>query len=302
MTDNVSQPVARRSRLRPSPNVGISLTPRKVRVIVAVFLNRAMRGDQLDCLFSSVKTRNESLRLMFDHGYLSRSFPAASHFGAPVYHVGKAGVPVAVSALAEAGLELTGEDVRALCRKPALTQLEHSLRISDVYAAFCLRDGYGVGVSIREFLPEQLVRCDYEVRKPDTQKWHMRRFAPDGALVVSLEGGPSVVLFLEIDLGSVDLVRFAKKCQAFQHVAGSGLATESTGTHAAALAVVTVSDARLARLRRIADEQGCPDALLSTLEEIRRMGRSARWSKAGSAGSLTLFEYLSGLEVQTCSV
>jgi len=115
MTDNRSDTAVRRSRTRPCPKTGISLTPRKSRIIVAAFLNRATRGDHYAALFSSVKTRNECLRLMFDHGYLQRSFPAASCFGAPVYHIGKAGVPVAVSALSEAGLELSSEDAKALC-------------------------------------------------------------------------------------------------------------------------------------------------------------------------------------------
>jgi len=293
MSNNTPE-TSRRCRTRPCPVAGISITPRKVRIIVAAFLNRVARGENFDALFASVKTRNECLRLMFDHGYLNRSFPAASCFGAPVYHVGRAGVPVAVSALSKAGIELSSEDVKALSRRPALTQLDHALRASDVYAACCLCADDSAGVRVDRFLPEHLVRFDYEIRRPDTQKWQERRFAPDGAMVVSVgdAGSGLVALFLEIDLGTVDLLRFAKKCQAFTHVSAAGLSVGRTGAEYAALAIVTTSEPRLARLRAVAEKQRCSPVLLTTFGEMERSGLSATWARAGSDGRVTIKEFL----------
>jgi len=146
---------------------------------------------------------------------------------------------------------------------------------------------------VARFLPEQAVRFEYDVRVPGSAAWRQRCFAPDGAFVISAgEGAPAVVLFVEVDLATVPLDRFAVKYGAFDHVVAGGLATSRTGCASAAMAVVTVSDLRLRRLRRLAEEAGCSRVVLTTFAEIERSGLAAKWSDAGSDRCLTLRELL----------
>ena len=280
------------NRLRPRLSAGMRLTPRKVQVVVATFLTRAVRSDQFDPLFGSVKGRNKCLRQLVGHGYLDRA-AVSFRFAASVYHIGRAGVPVALAAIAGQGTDLSDEEIRMLRRRPVLSQLEHTLRIVDVYGAFVLRGEGGSGVSVARFLPEQAVRFEYDVRIRGSAAWRQRCFAPDGAFVISAgEGVPAVVLFVEVDLATVPLTRFAAKYGAFDHVVAGGLASARTGCANAAMAVVTVSEARLRRLRRLAEEAGCSRVVLTTFAEVERGGLSARWTEAGSGRPLTLRELL----------
>lgn len=271
---------------------GMRLTPRKVQIVVATFLTRAVRSDQYDPLFRSVKGRNKCLRQLIDHDYLDRA-SVSSRFAAPLYHIGRAGVPTALAAIAAQGTELSDEEIRQLRRRPVLSQLEHTLRIGDVYGAFLLRDMGNCRVSVTRFLPEQLVRFEYDVRVPGSGAWRQRCFAPDGAFVfASEEGSPSVVLFVEVDLATVPIARFAAKYVAFEHVVAGGLAGERTGCAEAAMAVVTVSEARLERLRRLAEEVGCSRVVITTFAKIEQGGLSALWTEVGSGRLIALHELL----------
>jgi len=168
---------ALQNRLRPRLAAGMRLTPRKVQVVVATFLTRAVRSDQYDPLFGTVKGRNKCLRQLVGNGYLDRA-AVSSRFAAPVYHIGRAGVPVALAAIAGQGTDLSDEEIRMLRRRPVLSQLDHTLRIVDVYGAFLLRGEGNSGVSVARFLPEQAVRFEYDVRVPGSAAWRQRCFAP----------------------------------------------------------------------------------------------------------------------------
>ena len=285
--DRNQSPTTRRPRDIRHPGSGIEITPLKERILAAALLCRAFRGDQLSPLVATAKVRNAILRNSYDHGYLDRSFPSLSPFCAPVYHVGRKGVPVAVAALAAEGTELSADDLAATVRKPPLTQLAHALAITDVYSALVLRGG-----PVRGFLPEAAVRIEYEARAGGSGTWRPRCFAPDGALIIAAPDGAESAMFLEVDMGTVAIERFRAKCQSFAQVCTSGLADQRLGMPAPALAVATITGRRLSRLMAAACDSGARNVLLATLDDIRGDGPDTMWTASGSGDRTTIAEFV----------
>jgi hypothetical protein len=275
----------RRSRLRPCPAAGLVLTERDRTILRIGLLNPAFQPGHVQPLFPSVKSRNERLRELFDHRYLARSFPAGSAFGSPVYHLGRRGVPIAAAGLAAEGLDLSEDEIAALARRPSLSVLDHALRTADVYCACCHGTASGALECVR-FYPEPLVRFEYEVRRQggDSAKgrWQQRCFAPDGALLVrSRRTGRRLLAFLEIDMATVPLARFGRKCAGFRHVVQGGLVTPRFGDCTAVLAIVTVTDRRRSQILRTLGD-GAGDALVATFAEVQLAGLSVAWARVGS--------------------
>ena len=72
------------------------LEERDRELLCDLLWQRAMSRSQLERLyFSSLVRANARLRLLFDHGFVSRYFLPAAPYGAQaVYSLGKAAVPV----------------------------------------------------------------------------------------------------------------------------------------------------------------------------------------------------------------
>jgi len=106
-------------------------------------------------------------------------------------------------------------------------------------------------------------------------------------MIVSIgeAGDGPVALFLEIDLGTVDLSRFAKKCQSFTHVSASGLAIERTGSKSAALAIVTTCQTRLGRLRGVAEDRGARRSSSRHSRTWSSRAWSALWTRQARKGA-----------------
>jgi len=267
------------------------LTERDRRVLITAFLNPATRSNHYRVLFPSIKTRNERLRLLFDHGYLDRTFPSSSSFGGAVYHIGKLGVSVAVKALANQGLELSSDEITALRQRPTLSQLEHALHVPLVYEAACLLPSASQKLEVESFLPEPLVRFDYEIRSRDDRGWKRQCFAPDGALVIgSRHTANRIVLFLEIDMGSVPLTRIDRKIRSFVQAVDTGLVGGRFADMLPVLALITVSEARLRGLSRTIRTQGCHSVLATTFDTIDCVGFFSSWLHPSRNATVALAE------------
>jgi len=257
------------------------MTERKVRMIVAAFLLGAVRSDQYDALFSSSKGRNKCIRQLCAHRFLERAHRTSSRFAAPVYHLGRAGLPVAIADLAAIGFELSPEQLRSVLRRPPYSRFDHAVGVGAVYWAFCDPSKE----SAARFIPEPAVRFDFDIRVAGTDRWRRRRFAPDAALVVPAgPDGPSLV-FVEVDMATVPLARFAEKYRAFRHVVEGRLAAERFECPSPVFAIVTSSNARLDRLAKLArQETGDATVVLTTLDNIGVGGDQAVWLdvRAGS--------------------
>ena len=276
-----------RSRLSRARQGRIVMTPLKRRALTAAFLGRITRGSHFDPLFASVKTRNQCLRRLTDFDYLERVSVPTTPFGAPLYRVTRTGAQIASVVLADEGLDLDDDEIRAIRRRPLLS--DHALRTADVYAALCLRKPPDCGANVALFLPEPLVRVEYEVRVGSGQTWRRRCFAPDGGIVIEA-GGETYAIALEIDMATVEMERFAAKCQSFAHVASAGLKLGRAGLAPSALAVVTTSEKRLVRLKSVTERQKCPPIVFGTFDEVARDGIGIRWAVAGSDRRATLAE------------
>lgn len=278
---------ARRRRDVRQPLTGIEITPLKERILVAAFLTPAIRGEQLAPLVANDTVRNRLLRNLYDHVFLDRIFPSRSPYCAPLYHIGRNGVLLAVAALARAGVEMSDEEVASAVRATSPSQLDHALAVADAYSAVVLR---GCGCS---FLPEAAVRFEYLARRGNSGKWTPKRFAPDGAFVLDMGGGVRSAAFFEADMGTISLQRFASaKIVSFSEVASSGLVEAKLGVPAAALAVATISEARLANLRATAERAGEGRVLLATLGEIAEHGLATRWRASGASERFTLADFI----------
>ena len=145
------------------------LGPRDETLLAALFLNRTMTRGQIQALFfTSVPRCNARLRQLFDWGYLSRTYLPTAPFGSQaLYCVGKAGVPLVLEKMARAGIRADEADIRAQCRRPALSLLEHTLAIGDVYIAVQKALAAQPQARLEHWLPERFCCHEYEVRRTE---------------------------------------------------------------------------------------------------------------------------------------
>jgi hypothetical protein len=293
----------RRSPRSRRPSAGLRLTRRDAEAAALALLCRASRSYHYLALFPSVKACNERMRLLFDHDVVDRTFPSCSAFGGAIYHVGAAGVGIARALLAERGLELGDEEMALLRRRPSPSVLDHALRVADVYRALCLLGPPGSGEPVPSFLPEALVRFDYDVRAEGGKgEWRRRCFAPDAALLIPCgEGTDPKLIFVEVDMGTVSRREFSGKLEAFGHVTQSRLATRRFGAAASAFLVVTVSQARLEYLRALARSVYPDRVLLTTFDQIGDAGPGVICRRPDSEGTFLLNLYAERIGGKGCT-
>lgn len=245
---------------------------------MALFLNRTLTRGQLQALFfSSVPRCNARLRQLFDWDYLSRSYLPTAPFGSQaLYTVGKAALPLVTARLAGEGLALDPEDVRTQCRRPALSLLEHTLAIGDVYIAVQRALGVQADVRLERWLPERLCRHEYEVRRAEGDargRWRKEVFQPDGFLRLARRGAPSGCnAFLEVDRGHTNSRQFAGKVRTHGRYLASGLFAETFGWDDFRTLVVTTGQKRADNLRLLAEQEGNPRFWFTTFEAVDHLG------------------------------
>lgn len=259
---------------------------------MALFLNRTLTRGQLQALFfSSVPRCNARLRQLFDWGFLSRSYLPTAPFGSQaLYTVGKAALPLVTAHLAGEGLALDPEDVRTQCRRPALSLLEHTLAIGDVYIAVQRALGAQAAVRLECWLPERLCRHEYEVRRAEGDargRWRKEVFQPDGFLRLTCRGVPSGCnAFLEVDRGHTNGRQFAGKVRTHGRYLASGLFAETFGGDEFRTLVITTGPKRADNLRALAEQEGSDLFWFTTFESVARAGWLAPIWRAPSRPAL----------------
>lgn len=231
----------------------MALTARDVMIILSVYENRFLRRDQIQRLhFADASTIACCVRLkkLYENHFLDRvGRPAASVKSQTVYALNKRGADVVAAAL-----EVNRHKVkwsRASNRVKWLF-MEHTLAVSEFKV--CL----DVALAGRR---EELLFYQRGDRS------HLRRISVTGAkkkyFVVAPDaffgiqsGRGKHIFFLEVDMGTETLARFAEKVVAYKRYWKSRQYTEEYGFNHFRVLTVAESERRLANLRWATREAG----------------------------------------------
>lgn len=280
-----------RSRFKPAPASGMRLEERDRELLCDLFWQRAMSRSQLQRLyFSSLVRANARLRLLFDHGFVTRYFLPAAPYGAQaVYSLGKAAVPTVARAL-----ELEEDEVKRQCRFSGTpTFLEHTLAVVEVRLALQEAAQQAPHLEFDLWVPEPLCRHEYEVEPVGgLGAWRKEVFKPDGfARLRRREDGAYLSLFLEVDLGHTSARQFAGKVAMHGKYLRQGLFREIYGTDTFQTLVVTTGPRRVGNLLALCREMESDGFRFTTFEALEAEGPlAATWSGPFSEAPLRLGE------------
>ncbi|BDI31464.1 hypothetical protein CCAX7_35150 [Capsulimonas corticalis] len=285
---------APRSRFTAKPERGLVLGPRDDSLLLDLFLCRVMSRSQIQSLhFGSVPRCNGRLRQLFDWGYASRYYMPTAPYGAQaLYSLGIAGVPRVSRLLGSQGLELSASDVRAQRCRPALSLMEHTLAIADVYGAFRTAIADQDFLAWERWLPERLCAEEFEVRRKDNAaRWRQRIFRPDAYLRLGgQETEMRMDLFFEIDLGHTNSRQFQNKIRAHAHYLSGGLFQQAYGSDGFRTLVVTTGAGRIGNLIRLAESEACQLFWFTTFDLMIQQPLGAIWSVPFRSDLISLLE------------
>lgn len=248
------------------------LTSRDVKVIKAVNDFRVMRQDQVERLFfPSRSTAQVRLRLLWEHGFLKRTFPnvIGSVQNSTIYYlVDRRGVELLRNEFGYSDQELryTGR------KEPSDRFLLHTLGLSEIRLAVelsCKANNF----PLKTWHDEQVYKADYD--KVQVGKRFVA-VVPDAYFVVEVPGGV-LRFFLEFDRGPEKLSFIKKKMAAYVAYFRSGKCEARYGSNL--IRVLTVTEGGITRSgrKRLANIQSITEKLgglawfwFARLEEISK--------------------------------
>ena len=270
---------------------------RDVSIVADVFLNRVMTRSQIQTLhFGSVPRCNARLRQLYDWGYLARTYLPTAPFGSQaLYTVGKASGLLLANILEQSGIQAQPLDVRRQSHYPALSLLEHTLAIGDVYIALRKSLAEHPHLRLAYWLPERFCRHEYEVRRQNEnaysqQRWQKEIFQPDGFFRLELGNGlAGRNFFIEADLGHTNSRQFRGKLRIHMRFLESGLFAETFGWQQFETLVVTTGTQRADNLRTLARQEDCAMFRFTTFATVEEYGLFAPiWQDASEQEPFSL--------------
>jgi len=239
----------------------MSLTVRDVSIILSIYENRFLKRDQIQRLHfpnASVSACNMRMKKLEEHQFLDRLVkPVAAGSAQAAYALDKRGADVVA-----ATLEIDRHQVRwnRANNRVEFFFLEHTLGVSEFRV--CL----DVALAARR---EELLFYQRGDRS------HLRRIsvtgvrkkyfvvAPDAFFGIQTGRG-KCIFFLEVDLGTETLSRFAEKVTAYKRYWKSRQYTEEYGFNNFRVLTVCESERRLANLRQATGKVGGRQMFLFT--------------------------------------
>ncbi|HEY3329245.1 MAG TPA: replication-relaxation family protein [Capsulimonadaceae bacterium] len=290
----------RRSRFRPDPTGRIIIGERDVSLLVDLYYHQVMSRHQIQELhFGSAPRCNSRLRLLYDHKFVSRTFPDESPYGSQAVYT--LGLSAASLVSTETGIPIP--EVRKRCRSATPTFLDHALKTTDFYLSV-RSAAVATGVSVDLWLPETRCRHEYDIRRGTGGLWTREVFKPNGffRLDTTREAASSTVqfasFFIETDLGHTSSAQFQGKVASYRRYRESGLFDEVYGDTGFRTLVVTTGAHRLENLQSLAAKDGEGYWWFTTFEAVAEKGPlDPIWtalSVANPVGLLDLFGYTIG--------
>jgi len=245
------------------------LTARDVSIILSVYENRFLRRDQIQRLHftgASLQAASARLKKLSNHKFLDKLQRAvAGGASQAVYALDKRGADVVAAAL-----EIDRRKIRwnRANNRVEWLFMDHTLGISEFKV--CL----DVALAGR---PEELLFYQRG------EKSHLRRIsmtgarkkyfvvAPDAFLGIQTGRG-KCIFFLEVDLGTETLSRFAEKVKAYKRYWKSRQYTEEYGFNNFRVLTVCESDRRLSNLRQATGKVGGQRMFLfTTFQKVQQL-------------------------------
>jgi hypothetical protein len=233
------------------------LTPRDLRVILAVHDHRVLRRDQIErLLFPSKNTANERLKRLHQHGYLARRrLPVEYGEGSSqaLYLLASRGAQIVAEQL---GLDLAEIGWARSHNHVSTLFLEHTLMINDMRIAITLgaaRQGYHVERWIREDALK--VAPDRVWIEPEPGHRRCVALVPDAYGCLST-GSRRTHFFVEADRATETNRRWAQKVLAYLAYVRSGAYARRYHTDCLRILTITTSEKRLLNLLRTTHKAG----------------------------------------------
>ncbi|MHB8143006.1 MAG: replication-relaxation family protein [Thermoleophilia bacterium] len=231
----------------------IQLTARDVEIILSVYENRFLKRDQIQRLHfagASVFACNRRLKKLDEHKFLDKLIkPVAVGSHQLVYALGKQGADVVAAAL-----EIDRHKVRwsRAHNRVEFLFLEHTLGISEIRV--CL-DLALAGRREELFFYQRGDRSHLRrISVPESKKKYLV-VAPDAFFGIQVPKG-KYAFFLEVDLGTETLSRFAEKITAYKQYWKSGKYQQDYGYRFFRVLTVTESERRMANLIKATGKAG----------------------------------------------
>ena len=224
----------------------MSLTARDVLIILSVYENRFLRRDQIQRLHfanASITACCVRLKKLYENRFLDRvGRPAASVKSQAVYALDKRGADVVAAAL-----EIERQKVRwsRVGNRVEWLFMEHTLAVSEFKV--CL-DVALTGRGEEIFFYQRGDRSHLRRISVTGAKKKYFVVAPDAFFGIQSDRGKHI-FFLEVDMGTETLSRFAEKVTAYKRYWKSGKYGEEYGFNHFRVITVCESDRRLANLR-----------------------------------------------------
>lgn len=248
----------------------MALTARDVMIILSVYENRFLRRDQIqrlhfpDASFVACCVR---LKKLYENHFLDRVLkPVTKGSAQAAYALDKRGADVVAAAR-----EIDRHKVRwsRAHNRVEFLFLEHTLGISEFKV--CL-DLALAGKREELFFYERGDRSHLRrISVPDSKKKHLV-VSPDAFIEVQVPKG-RYAFFLEIDLGTETLFRFAEKITAFKQYWKSGEYQQDYGLKFFRVLTVAESERRLTNLLQVTGKAGGRRMFLfTTFARIHEVG------------------------------
>jgi len=254
--------IPRHKRVKNPPRM--KLTARDKVLIYQVYENRFMSRRQLEkLLFPNTSACNRRLMLLYQHRYLDRLYKPVD-FGSSqaVYALAKRGADIVAQ---EFRIERTRIRWSRRQNKVEFLFLEHTLAISEFRVNLELAISKRPDVELL-FWKRGTKELNDRVSDPEGKSKYLT-VAPDAFFGVQTPDGRSFY-FLEMDMGTMSLIRLKSKIHAYRQYWKIGKYTERYGFKSFRVLTVTDSDKRMANLLEMARSCGVRSMFLFATQKL----------------------------------
>src|SRR5258708_6138410 len=221
------------------------LTMRDKQIIIAVFVYRVLRQDQIQRLFQiSKNVAQRILQRLYQHKFLHRLFlPVIKGSPKTLYVLDIEGAELLAAEFGYHDLKWypTSRDLKPLF-------IDHMSSINDVRIAITLA-AQKLGYNIETWLTENELKADYDYVSIPTQRGYKRvSVIPDSYFILDTPYGNAHCL-LELDRGTESIEKFQQKVRAYLAYWNNGAYRKRYNTISFQILTVTTGKERLKHLK-----------------------------------------------------